>query len=173
MSDPVRDVGRLRAIARLRMRDPEVRVLLDALARRAATLFEAPMGLVSVVLDEAQWFAGRHGLSGWLERVEGTPIEWSFCASVVREKRPLLIADASHDPRFCDNPLVTEDGVRFYLGTPLTTADGFILGSLCVLDHVPRDADTSQLEQLGKLASEAVSALESRVPGRGSVPPSS
>lgn len=161
MSEP-RDPQRLAALARYDLRSPAAREALDGLAERAANLAGSPIGLVSVVLDDAQFFAGRHGLDGWLDAVGGTPIEWSFCADVVRSEDALEVPDAHANARYATNPLVTEDGVRCYLGVPLRTEDGHVLGSLCVIGTDERQFEDHLHGALRSLADEVVAALPRR-----------
>lgn len=163
MSDPLLDPARLEAIAALSLRDGEVRGLLDDLARRAAEALAMPVGLISIVLDQAQWFAGAHGLSGWLDAVRGTPVEWSFCAHVVREQSALVVEDALGDERFASNSLVEHEGVRCYLGVPLVTGEGHLVGSLCVLGQTERAFTETEQLRLRQLATETMQQLESRI----------
>jgi GAF domain-containing protein len=161
-TDPIVDPNRLEALAALRLHEPAARVLLNGLATQAAEMFQLPVGLVSIVLDDAQWFAGNHGLGGWLGDVGGTPIEWSFCSHVVRNDAPLVVPDAHDDPRFATNPLVTEEGIRCYVGTPLVTRGGHVIGALCVIDVAPRAVEESEVQRLRALAAETMTSLEMR-----------
>jgi len=122
----------------------------DDIVALAASICGVPISLVSLVDEERQWFKARHGL----EATE-TPRGLSFCGHVVEHAERLVVTDAREDTRFADNPLVTHDPkVRFYAGAPLRTDDGLVLGSLCVIDHVPRsltDAQIAMLESLSRL----------------------
>jgi PAS domain S-box-containing protein len=92
-----------------------------------------------------------------------TPRAVSFCGHVVATETALVVNDALEDARFADNPLVTgEPRVRFYAGTPLKTPDGFVLGSLCAIDHSPKRPSPRQLELLSLLAGQVVDQLEAR-----------
>lgn len=116
------------------------------------------MALVSLVDSDRQWFKSRLGLA-----VCQTPREVSFCAHALSGDRALVVSDATLDPRFADNPLVTgEPGLRFYAGAPLVTGTGYVLGTLCVLDVVPRALSGLQVEHLTALARQVVSQLELR-----------
>ena len=158
--DAVQDLGRLAEIADLDLFSPEVQAKLDVFARRAAERFSLPVGLVSIVLDSSQYFAGRHGLDGWLDEAEGTPVEWSFCANTVRDRAQYVVEDASADDRQSANPLVTQDGVRAYAGTPLTTSKGFVLGSYCVLGDTPREFTNDELAELQQMAAAVMLEIE-------------
>lgn len=158
-NDKVHDPARLRAVAMLPLRSARARALLDDFSARAATLLKSPIGLVSIVLDGAQWFAGAFGLEGWLSRTRGTPVEWSFCAEVVRSREPLHVPDARHAALFRDNPLVLHDGVIAYTGVPLLTDEGHVIGSLCAISSEPRAVDAATMERLRALAAELMNAL--------------
>lgn len=136
--------------------DTPLEASFDALAKLAANILEVPMALVSLVDGDRQWFKARYGLN-----VPETPRGISFCAHVVAFDEPLVVPDALADSRFSDNPLVTgEPRVRFYAGVPLRTKDGFVLGTLCAIDHSPRGATERQLESLSLLAGQVVELLE-------------
>ncbi|KAF0095341.1 MAG: hypothetical protein E1N59_836 [Puniceicoccaceae bacterium 5H] len=161
--DPLHDDARLEAIARLRLFEPEVRGMLERYARDAAERLELPLGLVSIVLDEAQYFAASHGLpEGWLREVQGTPVEWSFCRYEVEDDAPFVVADATQHPRTKDNPLVRLDGIRCYAGYPLRTSDGYVIGSFCVIGPDPHEFGEEDIELLRGMAAEVMQVLEKR-----------
>ncbi len=132
----------------------------DASLRRitdfAAALCGAPVALVSLVEEYRQTFLARTGL----DETE-TPRETSFCAHAMLTDDIMVVPDATQDPRFADNPLVTgEAHIRFYAGAPLITADGLPLGALCVIDTVPRAGLTTlQREGLLVLAADVMTRL--------------
>jgi hypothetical protein len=123
------DRARLEEIAELDLLGPGVDEILQATAEEAAERLRLPMSLVSVVTDQAQFFAAHHGLTGWLREARGTPAEWSFCANAVRSGEPFVVEDARTHPLVRENPLVTEDGIRCYAGIPLVTTRGHALGT--------------------------------------------
>ncbi|WP_439816530.1 diguanylate cyclase domain-containing protein [Zavarzinia sp. CC-PAN008] len=140
---------------------------LDDVARLAAQLFGTPVGLVSIVQEDTQVFAGRQGLD-----VDQTSREVSFCAHVIESDDPMVIPDATRDPRFAANPLVTAPaGIRFYAGAPLISPiGGERLGALCVIDRVGRpELTTGEKELLAALATMAVERLEAQRCGRGAM----
>lgn len=132
---------------------------LDAVTAFAAALCDAPIALVSLVEAERQWFPARTGLD-----VAETPRETSFCAHAMVSGGIMEIPDATRDPRFADNPLVTGDpGIRFYAGAPLVSDDGVPLGSLCIIDRAPRAGLTDlQRQGLDVLANDVMSRLNFR-----------
>lgn len=162
VADPVMDLDRLQEIADLGVASAEVDAILEEIAAQAAASLGMPISLVSIVLDEAQFFAASHGLDGWLAETRGTPVEWSFCANAVRSREPFVVENAETNPITSENPLVTEDGIRCYAGIPLISSNGFALGTLCVLGKESRTFDDSDMELLRQLAARAVSRIESR-----------
>ncbi len=126
--------------------------VLEEIVALASEICEAPVSLVTIVEGDRQWF--KSGV-GWDETE--TPRDVSFCGHAILEpERPLIVTDATTDERFADNPLVTgSPGIHFYAGVPLLTEDGHALGSLCVIDHVPRELGDSQRRSLERLASIA------------------
>ncbi len=135
----------------------------DASLRRitdfAATLCQTPIALVSIVERDRQWFPARAGLEA-----RETPRETSFCAYAMRGSDIMVVPDATADPRFSENPLVTgEPHIRFYAGAPLVSAEGIELGALCVIDRAPRSGLTSaQREGLSVLAANIMTVLTAR-----------
>ncbi len=150
--------ARLAALSRFGVLDTPPEEAFDALTALAAQLCETPMASVTLVEVDRMWFKSRLGLD-----VSEIPREISFCAHALASPDVLMVPDATADARFADNPLVTGGpGIRFYAGAPLVTADGYVLGTLCVLDVVPRVLTERQLGQLGVLARQVVSQLELR-----------
>lgn len=158
--DPVSDVDRLREISEFDLYSDDVREKLHDFARRAAERFDLPHGMVSIVLDSAQYWAGMHGVEGWRAEAEGTPVEWAFCANVVRRRDTYVVENAELDPLQHDNPLVTEDGQRCYAGAPLITSKGFVLGAYCVGGDDPREFSDEEIAELRVMADEVVAELE-------------
>ena len=131
----------------------------DELTHLAAQWLRVPIVLVSLVDAERQWFKSRVGLEA-----PETPRSVSFCSvAIERPQQMLIVPDARLDPRFSDNPLVTgEPGIRFYAGAPLVMPDGQALGTLCVIDHQPREFGPQERETLSLLARQVVAQLELR-----------
>jgi len=122
----------------------------------AAALCGTPVALVTLVEQTRQTFISRTGVD-----VGETPRETSFCAHAMLEDHIMVVPDATHDPRFTDNPLVTGDmHIRFYAGAPLVSDDGIPLGSLCVIDTEPREGLTPlQMQGLSTLADNVMARL--------------
>jgi GAF domain-containing protein len=160
--DPVKDVDRLREIAELGLDRPDPDPKLHALAREAAESLDLPIGLVSIVLDEAQFFIGSHGVQGWADEASGTPVEWSFCRNVVRNDDEFVVSDAVEDDVMRESPLVRYEGVRCYAGIPLTTSRGQVVGSFCVQGNEPRTFTEDELKRLRGFADRAVELIEAR-----------
>ena len=158
--DPVTDLDRLAEIADLDLFSERVQARLDEFARRAAERFDLPTGLVTVVLDAAQCFAGRYGVAGWMVQAQGTPVEWSFCATSVRTRREYVVPDARTDASQKDNPLVTVDGIGCYAGVPLITSRGHVVGNYCVLGTGPRPFTPEDVAELGRMAEDVVAEIE-------------
>lgn len=129
---------------------------LDALVAMVSQRFAVPMCLISIVSARQQWFKAKVGLPA-----DSTSRDVSFCAHTILGEGPLEITDATLDPRFLANPLVTGcPGIRYYCGAPLITEDGFAIGSLCLIDTVPRPAmDEADLAALLAFAALAMKIL--------------
>lgn len=150
---------RLAALKRFGVMDTPAEVDFDEISGLAAKLFQAPMALVSLVDSERQWFKSRIGLD-----LVQTPRGDSFCAHALGSDDVMVVQDALLDHRFRHNPLVTgPPGIRFYAGAPLVTSEGYRLGTLCVLDTVPRVPTTEQLHDLSLLSRQIMRVLELRV----------
>lgn len=105
--------------------------------------------------SDRQWFKSKIGLTA-----EQTSRHIAFCAHAILENKPLLVADALADERFKNNPLVTgEPHIRFYCGVPLVTPEGFRIGTLSVIDHVPRTLTAKQQETLQVLSRQVIEHL--------------
>jgi sigma-B regulation protein RsbU (phosphoserine phosphatase) len=154
---PANERERLRELQRLRFYDWGAHTALDDLCDIAATLLKTPIAHLSLVDTDEQIFAGKTGLEA-----DRTARAIAFCAHTIMTPEPFIVEDAEHDPRFCDNPLVTTyPSIRAYLGIPLETEPGLCIGALCAVDRKPRAFTKNDLETLTKLARIAVSMLKS------------
>lgn len=161
-SEAIQAVDRLREITELQLLSDEVDEELQRAVEQAAAHFDLPIGLVSVILDQAQRFAASRGLSGWIAEAGGTPVEWSFCANSVETRQPFVVEDAEQDARVRDNPMVTLEGIRCYAGIPLVSSRGFVLGNLCVVGTEPRSFADAELDYLREIADAVVRRIETR-----------
>ncbi|OYX29543.1 MAG: response regulator receiver protein [Hydrogenophilales bacterium 32-62-9] len=155
---PINEKLRLRALNRLDILDTPDEAVFSAITRLAAAVVEAPIALISLVDAERQWFKARVGLD-----IRETSRTVSFCAHALVNGELLEIEDASLDERFADNPVVRgEAGIRFYAGMPLVLPGGEVVGTLCVVDRVPRKLNATQRMTLEVLARNVVTELELR-----------
>lgn len=131
----------------------------DDIVRFAGALCGTPIALISLVEGDRQWFKARAGLD-----VSQTSRETSFCRYAMLGDDLMIVPDATRDPRFVDNALVTDEPhIRFYAGEPLVSPEGVPLGSLCVIDREPRDGLTDlQAQGLAVLAAQVMNLLEAR-----------
>jgi len=131
---------------------------LDDLTAMAAQICETPIAMISLVDEERQWFKSKVGV----ETVQ-TPRSQSFCAHALNQRNLFVVPDALHDSRFAQNPSVTgEPGIRFYAGAPLATPYNAILGTLCIIDRVPRKLSLTQECVLESLSRRVMVHLETR-----------
>ncbi|HEX4341592.1 MAG TPA: ATP-binding protein [Polyangiaceae bacterium] len=149
---------RLRLLAELGVMDSAPEATLDELVSLAAAICGAPIALISFVDATRQWFKARVGLD-----VSETPRELAFCAHVIAAESDdvFVVPDASKDPRFATNPLVTgAPNIAFYAAAPLVVEGGAKLGTLCVIDRTPRELTPLQLRSLTTLSHVVVEHLE-------------
>ena len=153
-----RERQRLKILWEYQVLDTVPEEVFDQLTELAAHICEAPIALISLVDENRQWFKSKVGIS-----LSQTSRDVSFCAHAIRQSGLFLISDATKDPRFAQNPLVVSDPkIRFYAGAPLVTPDGHALGTLCVIDTVPRKLKPDQQQAMQVLARHVVSQLELR-----------
>lgn len=151
---PNDETTRLKFLAANQLSGRPMNRALDDLTRLASDVFDTPIALVTIVTEHDQFFHGRTGIGG-----DGTPRAVSFCAHAITSDRPFVVLDATRDPRFADNPLVTGDPqIRFYAGAPIITGDGLRLGAFCVIDikakSVFSDKSSRILKKFANLAAK-------------------
>ena len=155
---PANETARLEALRRYAILDTFPEQAFDDLVRLAALVCGAPIATITMVDAERQWFKSKIGIAA-----EQTSREFSFCAHAILKTEVMVVPDALADKRFRDNPLVTgEPHIRFYAGAPLLTEDGHKLGTLCVMDRVPRTLTAEQKEALKSLSRLVVAQMELR-----------
>lgn len=164
MSDPTyplpeNEERRLQALHDYGILDTLPEQVYDDFLSIASALFGCPVAQLSFVDEDRQWFKARIGIDQ-----QETSRDVAFCAhAIVKPEEVMVVRDATLDPRFRDNPLVTSDPfVRFYAGAPLVTPAGDAVGTVCIIDREPRDATPDQLEALRILSRQIVDHLELR-----------
>lgn len=158
---PLDEHSRLERLRILGLLDHEPIDQLDRLTRLITRHFALPIAMVSLTDVNRQWFLARTGVDMCeINR------EHSFCGHAILRPDIMQVPDARRDLRFADNPLVTDDpGVVFYAGRPLRALDGVVLGTLCLVDHVPRHLDEDacrDLDDFGRLVENTLHDLERR-----------
>jgi len=149
---------RLAVLHQYHILDTPAEAIFDDLASLAAEICDTPIALISLVDAERQWFKSKIGLT-----ISETKRNMAFCDRAILQNEPLIVEDARKDPRFAKNLLVTgEPYIRFYAGAPLVTSDGFALGTLCAIDHSPRQLTQKQIIGLQKLSRQVISQIELR-----------
>jgi GAF domain-containing protein len=155
---PKNDKKRLEVLWQYDVLDTIPERVFDDLADLAAHICEAPVGLITLVDEKRQWFKSKIGIS-----LSETSRDISFCGHAIMQQELFVVPDATKDARFADNPLVTCDPkIRFYAGAPLITPDGYALGTLCVIDQVPRILRPDQKRALEILSRHIMTQLELR-----------
>jgi GAF domain-containing protein len=165
MTVPSQEVARLAALKRYDILDTPPDGSLNRLAALAAKLFNMPIAIISMVDEDRIWFKSRHGLDAeQIERGGG------LCDSAILSDEVYLVEDTRRDPRTLTNPLVAgEMGLRFYAAAPLTTHDGYKLGTFCLIDQKPRYLNQDQKLMLQDLAAIAMDEIELRLAARNTV----
>ncbi|CAN5576150.1 hypothetical protein BH10CHL1_BH10CHL1_39220 [soil metagenome] len=154
--------ARLQALYATGLWDSPPERAFDRLTELACRFVQAPIALVSFVDDQRQFFKSSLGLPEPVATERTTPLSHSFCQHVVTSQQPLVITDARDDPRVCDNLAIRDLNVIAYLGIPLSTTEGHVLGSLCVIDHCPRQWSEADVEILSELAALVMTEIELR-----------
>ncbi|MCW4114337.1 EAL domain-containing protein [Aurantimonas sp. MSK8Z-1] len=158
-SESLNEAKRLQALDEYAVLGTEPEKEFDDLVAMARRIFAAPIALISLVASDHQYFKARIGLD-----LCQTSRDGSFCTHAVKRHDVLVVLDAAADERFASSPLVSgEPHIRFYAGAPLTTPDGFIIGSFCIKDTDSRSAFSDDQQQtLQDLARLAMERLEAR-----------
>lgn len=155
---PDDEAARLAALRSYDLLDTAPDEAFDDLTELAAHICEAPIALITLLDEDRQWFKSRVGLS-----VAETSRDVAFCAHAIHQPDLFIVPDATKDPRFADNALVTDQPkIRFYAGAPLVTPDGHALGTLCVIDRVPRQLRVEHQQALRVLSRHVMAQVELR-----------
>lgn len=155
---PDNEIDRLKALRSYNILDSLPEKEYDAITRLASYICQAPVAMITLIDNDRQWIKSKVGVN-----VEETPRQDSFCRYTILDDQVLEVPDSLKDERFKDNVFVQDaPHVRFYAGAPLIDDNGFRLGSLCVIDLVPRTLTTEQRDALQILAREVISHLSLR-----------
>lgn len=155
---------RLESLARSGLLDSGLEERFDRITRLVTLTLGVPVALVSLVDKDRQYFKSAVGLPEPWASCRETPLSHSFCQYVVKSAAPLKVSDARRDPLVASNGAVTDLNVAAYLGVPLRSADGQVLGSLCAIDAVPHvwtDRDEDILRQLAAIVEEQIGLTNS------------
>lgn len=155
---PTNEEARLDALRRYKILDSMAEQSFDDLALLTSEILQVPIALVTIIDRDRQWFKARLGT----EMVE-TPREHAFCAHAILQPETLVVNDALLDNRFALNPLVTDGPkIRFYIGSRITTPDGYALGTVCGIDSSPRRISRDAVRAVEALSRQAGALLELR-----------
>lgn len=156
---PADELARLATLRKYDVLDTPPEQAFDDAVKLASVICGTPIALVALIDESRQWFKARVGLDA-----TETPRDMAFCAHAILDPENLLVVpDASLDPRFADNPLVTgTPDIRFYAGAPLISPSGHAMGTLCVIDSTPREIDADKRAALAAIARTVASQLELR-----------
>lgn len=150
--------GRLAALRRYEVVDTAEEPPFQRIVELVQTVLNVPAAAVTLIDGDRQWYKAARGISG-----KSIPRDASFCNETIKQMGPLAVTDALTDGRFATNPMVLgAPHVRSYLGVPLTTPDGYNIGTLCAIDTEPRPFDARQADILKKLAEIVVEQFELR-----------
>jgi two-component system, NtrC family, sensor kinase len=155
---PLDEHDRLQTLLEYEVLDSPEEENFDDLVKMASEICATPIALISLLDDQRQWFKASAGLG-----VKETPRDISFCGHAIHQEDVFIVPDSKLDARFNDNPLVTGDPqIGFYAGAPLIAPNGKAIGTLCVIDHRPRELSETQLRHLRILSRQVMAQLEIR-----------
>lgn len=155
---PANELQRLRELERYGVIDSPSDEHFERIVELASLIFAVPITAISLVEQHRQWFLCNLGLEA-----SETPRDQAFCAHAIATDGVMVVPDATADPRFRSNPLVTAaPHIRFYAGAPLHSPEGHNLGTLCVIDRKPRQITAQQERQLALLAQMVMHEIELR-----------
>lgn len=154
---PANESERVATLHGYEILDTEPEAAFDDLTFLASYICQTPIAMISLVDSDRQWFKSKIGVSQ-----TQTPRDVAFCSWAILERDVFVVPDATQDERFSENPLVVSDPkIRFYAGAPLKT-NGHAIGTLCVVDRVPRELSPEQLQALRALSGQAQGQIDLR-----------
>ncbi|WP_245508427.1 AI-2E family transporter [Bradyrhizobium zhanjiangense] len=161
---PDNDAERVDALKATGVLEGDKREALDALAKRAADVFNTSVAVITTIDKDHEYFVGQSGkLPDAITDDTGTLLpmerEHAICNYVVANDETLVVSDIERDPRFADNKAIEQWNVRFYAGAPLRAGDGLIIGALCVLDSKPRTMEENEVQLLETMAADVVATI--------------
>lgn len=146
----------MQALKSLHVLDTPPEIELDEITTLASRICGTPISLITLVDENRQWFKSKVGLNE-----QETSRDISICAHTILDSKVLVVEDLSHDIRFQNNPMLQNSPhLRFYAGAPLTTSDGFSIGTLCVIDTAPKKLSAEQISSLEILSKQVVMNFE-------------
>jgi signal transduction histidine kinase len=155
---PANEQERLQALREYELLDSESEKEFDEIVSLASFICQTPISTITLIDEHRQWFKAQVGLAN-----RETPRDVAFCAFAILQPEITIVNDATLDKRFRENPLVTgSPDIRFYAGLPLTTPEGFNLGTICVIDTRPRDLTDEQNLALRVLRNQVLKLFELR-----------
>jgi PAS domain-containing protein len=151
-----RETQRLEAVDRFKQPDPAIATDLNDIVNLAAQICNTPIAIITLLDKDTQWFIAAAGTE-----ITQTPRETALCDDTIEQNGVIIVPDLYAHDRYKDNPLFTGDmKVRFYAGAPLTTKDGYNIGSLCVVDFQSRGLDEHQRNTLKVLSKQVINLME-------------
>ncbi len=162
MPEPLHDPQRLQAVRATNLLDTGAEETFDWLSRLAGSLLAVPFAFVTLVDEERSFWKSCFGVQSNNPADRQNPVEESFCQYVVHSDEPLFVSDARVDELVRNNPSVTKMNVVAWAGYPLRSIDGYVLGTFCVVDHVPRNWTSSEREVLQAVAGAVQSEIRLR-----------
>lgn len=159
---PFNEAERLRAVEQSGLLYSPKERSFDRLVDLAAKVTNSPIALFTLLTADEQWFKARSGFEG-----DRSPREWAFCNYTIVANELTVLEDLGADERFADNPVLRQPyNFQFYAGAPVRNEKCFALGSICVIDRVPRSLDQSERDALSALAEAASNLVITRAQER-------